>query len=87
MCMKPAVVFGVAPNTPCGLREVDGRAKLVGTVRGDGTVSWESGRIGGIGAFYYLPAAHGDLPSTEEYFPALAELLAAGRTDQLATTR
>jgi triacylglycerol esterase/lipase EstA (alpha/beta hydrolase family) len=84
-------VFGVAPNTPCGVREEpDGRGgvrlKMVGTTRGDGTVSWESGRIGGIGRYYYLPAAHGDLPSTKEYFEALADLLSAGSTARLSTS-
>jgi triacylglycerol esterase/lipase EstA (alpha/beta hydrolase family) len=88
---KTVYVFGVAPNTPCGVREEsDGRGgtrlKMVGTTRGDGTVSWESGHIGGIGRFYYLPAAHGDLPSTEEHFPALAELLTSGATARLPAT-
>jgi len=83
---KSVYVFGVAANTPCGLREVGDRLKLVGTTRGDGTVSWESGRIGGIGGFYYMAAEHGDLPSTEEHFPALVELLDAGRTERLPTS-
>ena len=86
---KSVYVFGVARNTPCGVRkEPDGkdgtRIKMVGTTRGDGTVSWDSGRIGGIGSFYYLPAQHGDLPSTVEYFPALTELLTSGTTALLS---
>lgn len=86
---KSVYVFGVARNTPCGVRaEPDGqgrkRVKMVGTNRGDGTVSWDSGRIGGIGSFYYLPAQHGDLPSTAEYFPALTELLTSGTTALLS---
>jgi len=86
---KSVYVFGVARNTPCGVREEpDGkggkRVKMVGTTRGDGTVSWDSGRIGGIGSFYYLPAQHGDLPSTVEYFPALTELLTSGTTALLS---
>ncbi|MEO6408338.1 MAG: CHAT domain-containing protein [Burkholderiaceae bacterium] len=83
---KSSYVFGVAKNTPCGIREEDGRLKMVGTTCGDGTVSWESGRIGGVGSHYYLPAPHGDLPSTAEYFPALAELLATGATGGLMTS-
>lgn len=83
---KSAYVFGVAPNTPCGIREEAGRLKMVGTTRGDGTVSWESGRIDRVGSHYWLPAEHGDLPSTAEYFPALAELLATGATRGLATS-
>ena len=86
---KSIYVFGVAPNTPCGVREEPSgrgvRLKMIGTSRGDGTVTWESGRIGGIGSFYYLPAAHGDLPATPEYFPALIELLTSGATARLST--
>ena len=81
---KSVYIHGVAANTTCGVREEGGRLKLVGTSRGDGTVTWESGRIGGIGSFYYMPAEHGDLPATAEHFPALAELLAAGVTAGLA---
>ena len=77
---KTIYVHGVAASTPCGVREEGDRLKMVGTSRGDGTVTWESGRIGGIGSFYYMPAAHGDLPATADYFPALAELLAGGAT-------
>ena len=63
---RAAYVFGVARNTPCGVREEERpRCKMVGTTRGDGTVTWESGRIGGIGQFFYMPAEHGDLPATE----------------------
>jgi len=80
---KSVYVFGVAKNTPCGVREVNGRLKMVGTTRGDGTVSWDSGRIGGIGQFYYMPAQHGDLASTSAYFPALLDLLATGTTGGL----
>ncbi len=83
---KSVYVFGVAKNTPCGVREENGRLKMVGTTRGDGTVSWDSGRIGGIGQFYYMPAQHGDLPSTSAYFPALLDLLATGTTGGLPTS-
>jgi len=77
---KSVYVFGAARNTPCGVREEGGRLKMVGTTHGDGTVTWESGRIGGIGSFYYMAAEHGDLPATEEHFGALTELLTAGTT-------
>ncbi|MGM9490087.1 CHAT domain-containing protein [Ideonella sp. YS5] len=79
-------VFGVARNTPCGVREIDGRLKMVGTTHGDGTVTWESGRIGGIGQFFYMPAEHGDLPATKEYFPALKQLLITGTSNLLSAT-
>ena len=90
---KSIYVFGVAPNTPCGVRvEPDRldrgkvRLRMVGTALGDGTVTWESGRMHGIGGWYYMPAAHGDLASTVEHFDALVELLASGSTARLATT-
>ena len=83
---KSAYVFGLSPNTPCGVREQGGRLKMVGTTRGDGTVSWESGRIDHVGSYYWLPAEHGDLPSTGEYFAALSELLATGTTRGLMTS-
>jgi tetratricopeptide (TPR) repeat protein len=82
---KSIYVFGVARNTPCGVRVEGDRLKMVGTTRGDGTVTWESGRIGGIGSYYYMPAAHGDLPSTESFFGALLELLVNGATAGLLT--
>jgi CHAT domain-containing protein len=84
---KTVYVFGVSPNTPCGVRvDEKGRLKMVGTTRGDGTVSWDSGRIDHIGRFYYMPAEHGALPSTAEYFPALIDLLGAGATARLDTS-
>ena len=87
---KSIYIFGVAANTPCGVRrEKSGREtrlRMVGTTRGDGTVTWDSGRIGGIGSFYYLPAVHGDLLSTQSSFAALGELLVTGATSALDKT-
>jgi len=84
---KSIYVAGVAKNTPCGVTEdATGRLRMVGTTRGDGTVTWLSGRIGGIGSFYYLPAAHGDLLAKSAHFEALIELLDKGRTTRLDTT-
>lgn len=84
---KAIYVFGIAPSTPCGLRlEARGsskRLRMVSTARGDGTVTWDSGRIGNIGSFYYLPAVHGDLLSTAGSFSALGELLVSGSTARL----
>jgi hypothetical protein len=84
-------VFGLAPNTACGVREEpDGhggaRLKMVGTAFGDGTVTWDSGRLGGIGSYYYAPLKHGDLPCSAAHFGALAELLNSGATGLLAKT-
>ena len=81
---KTIYVHGSAPNTPCGIQKVDGRWKMVGTIKGDGTVTWESGAINGIGRRYYMPAVHGDLADTYEYFAALNELLRSGETGLLS---
>lgn len=84
---KSVYVFGVARNTACGLRvEDEDRLKLEGTPRGDGTVTWASGRIGGVGRHYYMPAEHGNLCDTREYFGALVELLTQGLTSALSET-
>jgi CHAT domain-containing protein len=83
---KTIYVHGCAPLTACGIEKVDGRWKMIGTTEGDGTVTWVSGAIGGIGRRYYMPAIHGDLADTEEYFPAVDELLRTGSTGALADT-
>ena len=83
---KSVYVCGVAPNTACGLRVEGGRLRMVGTHRGDGTVTWDSGRIGGIGSVYYLPALHGDLLNSRAYFGAITDLLVSGATAGLPTT-
>ena len=90
---KSIYVFGTALNTPCGVRiepgrddKGAGRLRMVGTALGDGTVTWESGRIDGIGSYYYMPAVHGDMTATPEHFDALVELLASGATGRLATS-
>jgi len=89
---KSIYVFGVAPNTPCGLR-FDAAAKpprlrMVGTALGDGTVTWASGRIGGVGSYYYMPGVvHGSLLSTEAHFDAVDDLLLRGATSALPTTQ
>ncbi len=79
-------VFGVAPSTPCGLVELAGlpHPGMMATPSGDGIVTWESGRLPGIDSYYFMPARHGDMAATQEYFPALAELLKAGTTRHLS---
>lgn len=80
---KVLYVCGKADNTACGLDLGSGRVKMIGTPEGDGSVSWASGRIAGIGEAYLMNAAHGDLAATEEHFDALVELLTQGVTGQL----
>ena len=83
---KAIYVFGVALNTTCGVVLENERLKLQGTPRGDGTVTWASGRIGNVGLHYYMPAEHGNLCDTREHFNALVELLVKGSTAALAQT-
>lgn len=85
---KVAYVFGVAANTPCGIRSDSTHSvlKLVGTTHGDGTVTWDSGRLEGIERYYYLPAGHGDLLSVPSTFNALVELISTGDTTNLSRT-
>ena len=80
---KTIYVHGSAPLTAGGIQKVDDRWKMIGTNQGDGTVTWKSGAIGGIGQRYYMPAVHGDLAATPEYFASLTELLRTGATGQL----
>ncbi len=83
---KTFYVHGCAPLTACGIEKVDGRWKMIGTAEGDGTVTWKSGAIDGIARRYYMPALHGDLADTDEYFGALDELLRTGATAGLMDT-
>jgi len=83
---KVAYVFGCAPKTPCGITRDGGRWKMLGTPRGDGSVTWDSGRIAGIGQFFYMPAEHGALADTEAYFESIAGLLERGEGGMLMTS-
>jgi len=76
-------VAGQAERTACGVALAGGRLKMLGSARGDGSVLWQSGRIEGIGAVYQMEVPHGDLAATTEHFPALTDLLTAGRTRRL----
>ena len=83
---KVAYVFGCAPKTPCGIVRDGGTWKMLGTPHGDGSVTWDSGRIDGIGAFFYMPAEHGALADTDAYFDSIAGLLDRGDGGLLMTT-
>ncbi len=80
---KVIYVCGKADNTACGIDLKSGRVKMIGTREGDGSVSWASGRIQGIGEAYLMNASHGDLASTEEHFDSILQLLADGSTASL----
>lgn len=80
-------IFGQSDKTPCGLqRAADGRLKLLFTADGDGSVTWASGRLDNLDPdtrCWYMPVEHGDLADTQEFFPAIDELLDKGNTSQL----
>ncbi len=83
---KVAYVFGCAAKTPCGIARDGERWKMLGTSHGDGSVTWASGRIGGIGQFFYMPAEHGALADTPDYFSSICELLDRGEGGRLLTS-
>jgi hypothetical protein len=43
-------------------------------------------RFGEVGQYYFMPVAHGDLPSTPAHFQGIVELLEKGSTGKLSTT-
>ncbi|MCK6395901.1 CHAT domain-containing protein [Zoogloea sp.] len=85
-----AYVFGQADNTPCGLLiQRDGDTPvgvaLRGTPNGDGSVTWKSGYLAGLpeDRYWYMPADHMGLTSTEKYFGEIQSLLAQGSASRL----
>ena len=82
---KVAYVHGCAAKTPCGITQEGDAWKMLGTPQGDGSVTWESGRIDGIGSFFWMPAGHGELADTAAYFDAITELLEHGTGGTLMT--
>ncbi|MFN7677701.1 MAG: esterase/lipase family protein, partial [Cyanobacteriota bacterium] len=76
-------VHGQAPLTPCQLVERQGRLLILSTPEGDGMVTWDGGRLAGIGRSYLMPVDHGGLPCHRAHFPALVDLLREGRTEAL----
>jgi CHAT domain-containing protein len=85
---KIAYVYGLAAHTPCGLTQTEknNRLQLHGTVQGDGSVSWESGALGGLGKdrYWYMPVPHASLTNSREYFSAIVDLIRYGKTQQLS---
>jgi CHAT domain-containing protein len=81
-----AYVHGAAPTTPSGVRKVGTTWKMVGTSKGDGTVTWESGVVDGVVHRYYMPAAHGALLDSPNYFASLLTLLSDGDPGLLLTS-
>lgn len=91
-CMR--YVAGCAPTTvngfevdPEGDSDVLGNPRplltFFGTRRGDGTVTWDAGRLPGVPTCYVEGAQHDELLSFAEAFPAYLDLLQTRRTDRL----
>ncbi|MEB3166786.1 MAG: CHAT domain-containing protein [Cyanobacteriota bacterium] len=86
-------IHGQAANTPCGVALLPAQGDrtgseeaeplMLGTAEGDGSVTWRSGAIDGIGSFYLMDADHGGLPCRRRHFPALVQLLREGSTNLL----
>ena len=82
---RVAYVFGLAENTPCGVKVEGKRLVMVGTPEGDGSVTWESGRLDSLpeNRCWHMPVDHGSLTKTERFFPAISDLLEMGETTRL----
>jgi pimeloyl-ACP methyl ester carboxylesterase len=68
-------------------RPGDSRERIVfmGTTRGDGRVTWDTGIPASLPA-YYADVQHGDLAADEYTFPAIEDLLLRGETRLLPRT-
>lgn len=78
---RVAYVFGQAGQTPCGLRLQRGSGVLVlNTTRGDGSVTWASGRLPGLPEerCWFMPVDHLGLTSSPRYFGEVEALLLHG---------
>ena len=58
---------------------IDSSIEFLGTNRGDGRVTWDSGIPDNIPT-WYMDTEHGDLPAYSDAFPAILELLQVGNT-------
>lgn len=80
-----AYIYGVDTHTPLNLKLDNTQLILEGTSEGDGTVTWEAGRLPDLKneQYWYMPVSHAKLTNTPKYFAAIAELLQTGSTTQL----
>jgi hypothetical protein len=76
-------VHGQTALTPCGLSLRDGELHMLGTMQGDGLVTWASAKSGVEAADYLLAVDHGSLPCTPSAFAAFDDLLQVGSTTKL----
>lgn len=83
-------VAGSAPSTVTQVVLVPGekgdpaRLEFPGDARGDGTVTWESGLLPGVPAWYVPETPHDQLLAHEEAFAAYLDLVQTGDTRRLS---
>ncbi len=62
------------------------RLEFIATREGDGTVSWQSGRLAGVPTWYVEDTAHDALCAQPKAFPGYLNLLVNGQTSLLPST-
>lgn len=80
-------VFYIAGSSDRTVRKVEivnRRIVLEATAEGDGRVTYQSGKLPGVG-MWYMDAEHGDLANHAPAFPAILDLLERGTTTRLKT--
>ncbi|WP_010177685.1 DUF7379 domain-containing protein [Aquimarina agarilytica] len=78
-------VAGKERLTPSKLNFENGKAQLIGTTRGDGSVTWQTGIPDALqDSTWYMNTTHGKLCDDKKHFPALMELLEKGSTNLLS---
>src|SRR5574343_1495182 len=85
-------VAGCQPATVTDYQLVDGevqyrpdlkRIEFIATREGDGTVTWESGRLPGVPVWYVADTAHDMLCAQPKAFPGYLDILVNGQTSLL----
>jgi CHAT domain-containing protein/pimeloyl-ACP methyl ester carboxylesterase len=82
---RVAYVYGYADNTPCGIKVGATRIEMLGTPRGDGSVTWDSGQLDWLPdeRCWLMPVDHMGLTSTGDHFDDIVELLTTGSATRL----
>lgn len=83
---KISYVYGLDAHTPSGLTQDADSLFLHGTTEGDGSVTWDSGKLAVLakeGREWYMPVPHSNLTNTPGHFSAIADLLRDGKTRKL----
>ena len=86
-------IAGCQPATVTDYELVDSRSdkgsrgakslEYIATGQGDGTVTWQSGLLPGVRAWYVEDTAHDELCSQQQAFPGYLDLLMTGNTKRL----